>query len=78
MGEIHDERVGAMFPGSAYWSWDLAVPLLHVGRAIRILNRLGHEAEGMIAAPFFTLFLQSVDDKFVYVLLLHTIIMIFK
>lgn len=78
MGKIHDERISAMFPRSALWPWDLTVPFLHVGSAIRILNRFGNKAKGVIAAPFFTLFFQSIDDKFVDVFLLHTIIMIFK
>lgn len=71
MGEIHGEGIRATFPRGVLWPWDLAVPLEHIGRAVRILERLGNEAKGMVAAPLLALLLEAVDHQLVYLLLLH-------
>ena len=71
MGEIHGEGVRAAFPRRVLGAWDLAVPLEHIGRAVRILERLGDEAEGMVAAPLLAFLLEAVDHQLVYLLLLH-------
>lgn len=41
------------------------MPLKHVERAISIFGGFGDKTKGMITAPLFALFFESVDDKFV-------------
>ena len=47
------------------------MPLEHVGCPIGIFDGLGHKAKGVIASPFLALFLKTVDDQLVDLLLLH-------
>ena len=71
MGEVHGESIGSAFPRGILGSWDLAIPLEHVGGAIGIFEGFGNKAKGVVAAPFLALFLEAVDDKLVDLLLLH-------
>lgn len=65
MGKVHCESVGALFPGWIFGAWDLAMPLEHVEGIIGIFGGFGNKAKGMVTAPLFALFFESVDDEFV-------------
>ena len=71
VGKVHGEGIGAALPGTVLGAWDLAMPLEHVGSSIGVVDGLGHEAEGVVAAPLLPLLLQPVYHQFVYLLLLH-------
>lgn len=71
MREVHGECVGTTLPGGVLGSGDFAMPLEHVSGVVGIFNGLGHKAIGMITTPLLPLFLQTVYDQFVYLLLLH-------
>ena len=71
MREIHGEIVTSAFPGGIFGPRNLTLPLKHIRSAVWIVDRLGHKTERMIAAPFLTLFLESVDDQLIHFLLLH-------
>ena len=69
MLEIHGQSVGSLLPGTAFGPWDFAVPLHHVDGLVYVLGWLGYKAVRVVASPFLSLFLQSVDDHVVDLLL---------
>lgn len=71
MGKIHGESIISSFPRRVLRPRDLTVPLEHIGRAIRILKRLGDEPKRMVGAPLLALLLEAVDHQLVYLFLLH-------
>jgi hypothetical protein len=72
VSKIHTQNVAASFPGTVLGPRNFTVPLEHIGSAIVVLDRLGDEAEGVVAPPFLALLLQSVDDQVVGLFLLHS------
>lgn len=64
VAEVHGEDVDASFPGGVLGSWYFAVPFEHVCGFVLIFHGFGDETEGVIAAPLFALFFESVDDEF--------------
>lgn len=73
MRKVHCQGICSLLPRRVLWAWNLTMPLEHVETAIRVLCGFGYKSERMVTSPLFSLFFESVDDKFINLFFFHQI-----
>ena len=71
MTKIHTEDKTASLPRAIFGSWDLAMPLEHVGGSILVLDRFCNKSERMVTSPILSLLFEPIDDKLVNLFFFH-------